>query len=451
MPAFAATVTLSWNAPTTNSDTTQLTDLAGYRVYMSNTSGQYNSGNIVKSNIPASSSTGGVTETTTVDNLPNGTYYFIVTAYDIYGNESSRSNEILKTTTSSGNGNNNSNSSANSSGGDTISGGGCGFVKDSSDKSGSSAGQIALLFLLPLILIKIRQLLKLQMDFSPIRKIYSLFILTFTILTFYPINSYGAVNLPWSTTYNCPEWTQSNGLYNVNCDGLTGDVGWTTSDGKEGQITSAANYPGGGGVRGQRQWVGDGANNNSGGIKITFNSPQPELWIRWYMRYELGFQWGTLVYDKILYLDPGPIHAVIPEFYGFDKMSIAKNKSPQHQASPNGTGWNAIMANGGTDANGNKKSDGQWHLYEIHIKMDTNGADGIAEFWIDNVRILYYNNSDYGTVQGWSSVLFGSNQRDPANGRDMYVDFDDIVISTAGPIGGSMPDKISPSAASGLN
>ena len=99
IPVFAASVTLTWDAPTTNSDTTPLTDLSGYRVYMSTTSGQYNSGNIVKNNIPASSSTGGVTETTTVDNLTNGTYYFIVTAYDIYGNESGNSNEIQKTTT----------------------------------------------------------------------------------------------------------------------------------------------------------------------------------------------------------------------------------------------------------------------------------------------------------------------------------------------------------------
>ena len=96
---LAATVTLTWDAPTTNSDNTALTDLSGYRVYMSTASGQYNSGNIVKNNIPASSSTGGVTETTTVDNLPNGTYYFVVTAYDIYGNESGNSNEIQKTTT----------------------------------------------------------------------------------------------------------------------------------------------------------------------------------------------------------------------------------------------------------------------------------------------------------------------------------------------------------------
>jgi hypothetical protein len=240
-----------------------------------------------------------------------------------------------------------------------------------------------------------------------------------------PSTSFAAVNLPWATTYNCHEWKQADSHY-TNCDDLTHYGDWKTKDNKEEQITAAANYPGGRGGRGQRQWVGDGVNNNSGGLKITFNSPQNELWIRWYMRYELGFQWNPLVYDKILYIDPGPIYAVIPEFYG-NEMNIAKNKSPNNQLSTGGKGWNAIM--------GGATSDGQWHLYEIHIKMDTNGANGIAEFWVDNVQTLYYNNVDYGTAQGWSSVVFGSNQRFPANGKDMYVDFDDIVISATKPAG----------------
>ena len=261
----------------------------------------------------------------------------------------------------------------------------------------------------------------------------SIFFTLIAIITilYYPDNSHSAVNLPWSTTYNCPEWTQSNGLSNVNCDGLAGHGGWVATDNSgsyEEQITSAANYPGGSGGRGQRNWKADGYDNNSGGLKINFNSPQSELWIRWYMRYELGFQWDPLLMNKILYLDPGQIHAVIPEFYG-QEMNIAKSKSPNNQLSTGGQGWNAIMANGGTDARGNKMSDGQWHLYEIHIKMDTNGANGIAEFWVDNVQTLYYNNSDYGTAQGWSTVVFGSNQLWPANGKAMYVDFDDIVIS----------------------
>ena len=34
---------------------------------------------------------------------------------------------------------------------------------------------------------------------------------------------------------------------------------------------------------------------------------------------------------------------------------------------------------------GSATSDGQWHAYEIHIKMETSSttADGVAEAWVD--------------------------------------------------------------------
>ncbi len=37
--AFAGTITLAWDAPTTNTDGTPLTDLAGYKIYYGPTSG----------------------------------------------------------------------------------------------------------------------------------------------------------------------------------------------------------------------------------------------------------------------------------------------------------------------------------------------------------------------------------------------------------------------------
>lgn len=80
-----ASVSLTWDAPTKNSDGTTLTDLAGYRVYYGETSGTYlNSVTIV-----------GNTTTVIIDNLHYGrTIYFTVTAFDIYGLESSYSIEI---------------------------------------------------------------------------------------------------------------------------------------------------------------------------------------------------------------------------------------------------------------------------------------------------------------------------------------------------------------------
>jgi len=79
-------VTLSWDAPTTNTDGTSLTDLAGYKVYYGAASRSY-SQVIDVSN----------TNTYTFANLSDGTFYFAVTAYDMSGNESGYSNEVTKT------------------------------------------------------------------------------------------------------------------------------------------------------------------------------------------------------------------------------------------------------------------------------------------------------------------------------------------------------------------
>jgi fibronectin type 3 domain-containing protein len=78
---------LTWDAPTTNTDETPLTDLDGYKVYYGTSSGSYTT----------SINVGNVT-TYTVTGLSSGTtYYFAVTAYDLSANESDYSNEVNKT------------------------------------------------------------------------------------------------------------------------------------------------------------------------------------------------------------------------------------------------------------------------------------------------------------------------------------------------------------------
>jgi len=62
-------------------------DLAGYNVYWATTSGGYSQIN--------SKDVGNVTECPLSSlNLPDGTWYFVVTAYDTSGNESGFSNEV---------------------------------------------------------------------------------------------------------------------------------------------------------------------------------------------------------------------------------------------------------------------------------------------------------------------------------------------------------------------
>lgn len=83
---FAGTnVTFEWDANTE-------TDLAGYRLYQSNTLGTYmfGSGNEV-----AEITVG--TETVILENILSGTYFWVLTAYDTEGNESLPSNEVTVT------------------------------------------------------------------------------------------------------------------------------------------------------------------------------------------------------------------------------------------------------------------------------------------------------------------------------------------------------------------
>jgi hypothetical protein len=264
---------------------------------------------------------------------------------------------------------------------------------------------------------------------------YIFLFVIFALLLLTPNVASAAVNLPWSTTYNCADWTQSNGLYNVNCDGLTGHGSWITSDGKEEQITSAANYPGGGGGKGQRHWLGDAPVDNSGGMRIEFTSPQSELWIRWYMRFQTGFQWNVLIEYKAFIVDMGlgPTQTIIGWRWQ-DSVGIVVNGNPYDSQSG---GWNTTMVNGSTDARGNKMSDGQWHLYEVHMKMDTNGNNGIVEYFVDGARRLYRTDVNYGTSAGWCYMVIGNNGGRVANGvpSAYYVDYDDISIS--GITGGS--------------
>jgi hypothetical protein len=95
LPAFTVTVasttsksnavTLSWQAPTENADGSALMDLKGYKVHYGSASKSY-SDSVQVANA-------GLT-TYVVQNLPAGTYYFAVTAYNGTGTESSLSGEV---------------------------------------------------------------------------------------------------------------------------------------------------------------------------------------------------------------------------------------------------------------------------------------------------------------------------------------------------------------------
>jgi hypothetical protein len=83
--AKSNTVTLSWQAPTENLDGSTLMDLKGYKVHYGSQSMSYS--DVIQVANP------GLTDYV-VQNLPKGTYYFAITAYNASGKESSLSEEV---------------------------------------------------------------------------------------------------------------------------------------------------------------------------------------------------------------------------------------------------------------------------------------------------------------------------------------------------------------------
>jgi len=96
LPAFSVAVeqastgsaTLSWQPPTQRTDGSALTDLAGYRILYGNAPGNY-SNRVTLSNPGLTSYV--------VDNLSQGTWYFVMTAFDATGAESDYSSVGSKT------------------------------------------------------------------------------------------------------------------------------------------------------------------------------------------------------------------------------------------------------------------------------------------------------------------------------------------------------------------
>jgi len=87
-PSPPGSATLSWVAPTLNTNGTPLTDLAGYHIYYGTSTTRLTQEIILNT----------ASETTyVINNLAAGTYYFVVTAVSSTGTESVQSNVASKT------------------------------------------------------------------------------------------------------------------------------------------------------------------------------------------------------------------------------------------------------------------------------------------------------------------------------------------------------------------
>lgn len=274
-----------------------------------------------------------------------------------------------------------------------------------------------------------------------VSKITIVSIISWIFIIFLPMTTFAGVDLPWETSFDCPEWVEGslNDWYSIGCPGI--------EIGKSGefigtQITTDANDTANSQTsRGMRFWKKSGTNQDSTIARINFNTYQKEFWVRWYMRYEAGFSWSSLNYDKLIYLYTSPgSGGTASGGVAVSSMSEISLWSNLPSASWKGNvGFQDIWGGGTTT------SDGSWHYVEAYFKMDTDGTDGQGKLWVDGILLVSEDTISWSggnsTIQsqGWTGFMFDHNQGYPGNPL-MYVDWDDMAIRNdgyIGPVGGS--------------
>ncbi|MFA6146789.1 MAG: hypothetical protein WC899_01085 [bacterium] len=222
----------------------------------------------------------------------------------------------------------------------------------------------------------------------------------------------------------------------TNCEKVNTYGTWYTDSAHGFKITSAANYPGGAGGKGFRQWYGDSNNSGSGMADFRFNPRPTELWIRYYARWEAGFNaantgGATGLWQKMLYLYNT---SSVPSI-AFSSLRGSGCEMQSYGTTGNfddyGSGCGATQL--GFDPV-TQLSNGQWQLIEWHFKI---ANPAILEFYINGTKAwekLGWN----ATAAGWTGIgriLVPSNNHTLNNGRVMYYDQDDFAFSTTGRIG----------------
>jgi hypothetical protein len=244
----------------------------------------------------------------------------------------------------------------------------------------------------------------------------------------------------WETTFDCDDWESRLPSYDyiLSCDGMVraSDASLLTGD-KVTTLSSAANMESGGGSKGIRFWKGSGADNiYSGTVRVNFPSAQQEIWIRWYEKYESGFEWNNSLDVKSLYFTNSPDQNSHPYVgfmgsgYRFYWGGSASGPWPGYDERSTSSvgGWDDIYDT--------EIADGTWHCFEIHMKMDTDGTDGEGRIWVDGELVDEETEMDWSDIDdnpGWTHFSFLLNHKDPGLERPYYVDFDDLSVYTVTP------------------
>jgi len=214
---------------------------------------------------------------------------------------------------------------------------------------------------------------------------------------------------------------------------------------------------------------GDGWGND-GMLSKLFDTDQQEIYVRFYVKFQAGWQFTTnddmLIklfrvghYDKTgsMYTfftggNTAPISLFDYKFsntYGIraqaDGTYRCDPQASDYMCSGLSAGdilWPASASVLPTDSG--QLADGQWHKMDFHFKMNTYSAgvwntDGIYEFTYDGTTLVSRSNINWkrtGSTEanGWNVVSFGGNNHnqyaaESAHGEQYYA-IDDVVVST---------------------
>ena len=285
----------------------------------------------------------------------------------------------------------------------------------------------------------------------------------FIFLFIFPSCAFGKIsfdeNGKWSTSFDYGPCSQRGVEGEISCehvenDGITWNWGAGVGPGDTyTQVTPDAKRPGSKGKGGARFWKYDGVNLQSGLIKADFPEPQTEIWIRWYMRYQEGFQWewygDSSDCNKLIRFHPksSPLFSLYPHGFVVYSEHTAQSTGAMEQSFPS-TGWDDLVFGTNPEVRGSS-AHGGWHSFEVYMKMDTEGEgpfrdpsipyNGIVRLWIDGVMVgerfdFSFSGGDPEVREGWTLFTFSGNQRRPDNENGpigvnyAYEDWDDMVI-----------------------
>lgn len=284
-------------------------------------------------------------------------------------------------------------------------------------------------------------------------------------------------NGKWETSFNCgADWF--HGISStLNCDGLGEGGGWVSGfsrkqhlppagNEKSEEILASANNPGGvPGSSAQLHYLYtgmDGTNCDcneydctkratncpgSGGLKIKFEEILQEYWIRWYQYFPTEMGWGAVFSGgKILYID----HDYTAGWYFMFPARSGYLGTHFQTRTTTSNGFSILSTDKGYGddwlESNNRQGFGRWIPVEIHLKNDTNDANGIYQVWVDGVLVQSNTALDFGwsewpntikkiDMDGFREILIGSNTNGPVGAPDtnVAIRYDDFAIHKTTP------------------